>query len=272
VSWRVDCFGSRLGRYHHLADLSKSQIYRSNFHSYSSWSTSFGIIAILPCAALLCSVMCVPTAFQARIIGAVLVCTASHTGNEEILRIIATGSNQLHGALMQSLILFVLLPVGIFRQETNVMDQELSQAAGPESPLAELNNRRWHDKILEGMFEEEVHHMILTCFHTVLVCIDVHLDQQQVVFLFIRVSCQADVECRCFDVTVIDVFEKLFEHLRMILRERDLQRLAFFEVLEAFCEIVDLGDDVFVGSVLLSSWSDIDGDQVRSEGTAMIRA
>ena len=61
-------------------------------------------------------------------------------------------------------------------------------------------------------------------------------------------------------MTIVDVFEKLFEDFGSILRERNLQCLAFFEVLETFCEIVDLGDDVFVGSVLLSSWSDIDGD------------
>ena len=64
----------------------------------------------------------------------------------------------------------------------------------------------------------------------------------------------------CFDGAVIDVFNKLFEDFRIILRERDLQCLAFFEVLEAFWEVVDLGNDVFVGSVLLFGWSDIDGD------------
>ena len=61
-------------------------------------------------------------------------------------------------------------------------------------------------------------------------------------------------------MTGVDVFEKLCEDLRIILRERDLQCLAFSEVLEAFCEIVDLGNDVFVGSVLLSICSDVDGN------------
>ena len=131
--------------------------------------------------------MCVPTAFQARIIGVVVFCTASYAGIEEILRIITTGSNQLHGALTQSRNC-LLLPVGIFRQETKVMDQELSQVAGPQSSLAELNDSTWYGVAFLGILEEEVHHMILTCFHTVLVGIGVNIDKQYEIalFLFIR--------------------------------------------------------------------------------------
>jgi len=75
--------------------------------------------------------------------------------------------------------------------------------------------------------------MILTCFHTVLVRIDVDIDHQHDIVAIIRPYSLVE-ESLCFDVTVIDVFKKLFEDFRIILRERDLQCLAFFEVLEAF--------------------------------------
>ena len=66
------------------------------------------------------------------------------------------------------------------------MDQELPQFASPQSSLAELNNSTWDGVASLGILEEEVHHMVLTRFHTVLVCINVNIGKQHEIFLCLK--------------------------------------------------------------------------------------